>query len=275
MGDGTLLSKEVVEDLHRYMLENQCAFKWHNGDFVIVDNTVAYHSRQKFEGRRVVYAGIANQKKEIQFKQPVLSLHSGDQMPQVGLGLWKLGKDDCQRVVYNAIKAGYRCFDGACDYGNEKEVGLGIAQALSENLVTRDQLWITSKLWNTFHRAEHVKAACQKSLSDFGLEYFDLYLIHFPIALKFVPFEKRYPPEWIYDPQAKFPQMEEDNVSFEETWKAMEKLVEEGLVRNIGVCNVGVSLLRDVCNYAKIQPAVNQVEMHPHNTQERLLQFCR
>lgn len=188
-------------------------------------------------------------------------------MPAVGLGLWKLPNEDCQRVVLNAIKAGYRLLDGASCYGNEKEVGLGIKQALDEGVVKRDDLWITSKLWNTYHRKEHVRDACLRTLTDLGVDYLDLYLIHFPIALKFVPFEKRYPPDWIYDPDALKPCMEEDNVPFQETWRALEDLVEEGLVRNIGVSNVGTSLLRDVLNYAKVKPSVLQVEIHPYHSQ--------
>jgi diketogulonate reductase-like aldo/keto reductase len=133
--------------------------------------------------------------------------------------------------------------------------------------VERKDLWITSKLWNTFHRKEHVKEACLKTLKDLGVEYLDLYLIHFPIALKYVPIETRYPPEWIYDPSAKEPRMEEDEgVSMRETWQAMEELVSEGLVRNIGLCNVGTSMLRDIISYAKVKPSVLQVEMHPYNT---------
>lgn len=133
-------------------------------------------------------------------------------------------------------------------------------------------MWITSKLWNTYHRKEHVKAACLRTLKDLGVAYLDLYLIHFPIALKFVPFDVRYPPGWNYTEK---PGMEEDNVPMEETWRAMEELVKEGLVRNIGVCNVGTSMLRDILNYAHVKPTVLQVEMHPYLVQEKLLRFCR
>jgi D-xylose reductase len=188
-------------------------------------------------------------------------------MPSVGLGLWKIPNDQCERVVYEAIKEGYRCLDSACDYGNEKEVGLGLKKALDEGVVKREDLWITSKLWNTYHRKEHVRDACLRSMKDLGVEYLDLYLVHFPIALKFVPFEQRYPPGWNHhDTQQPQPDMLEDNVPFKETWRAMEKLVAEGLVRNIGVCNVGTSMLRDILNYAKVKPTVLQVEMHPYNT---------
>jgi D-xylose reductase len=132
-------------------------------------------------------------------------------LPAVGLGLWKIPNEACEQVVYDAIKVGYRCLDSACDYGNEKEVGRGIKKALDEGAVKREQLWVTSKLWNTYHRKEHVRAACLRSLSDLGLEYLDLYLVHFPIALKFVPFEERYPPEWNFTEK---PGMIEDNVPF-------------------------------------------------------------
>lgn len=196
-------------------------------------------------------------------------------MPSVGFGCWKIDKAVCADVTYNAIKAGYRCIDQAADYGNEKETGQGIAKALADGVVTRDQLWVTSKLWNTYHRKEHVKAACQKSLADLGVEYLDLYLIHFPIATKFVPFETRYPPEWFLDPNAEDKRMEEDNVPYRETWEAMEELVNEGLVKNIGCCNIGTAMLRDVLSYAKVKPAVLQVELHPYNTQEKLLRFCK
>lgn len=135
-------------------------------------------------------------------------------MPCVGYGCWKVPKDVLPECAYQAIKAGYRLFDEACDYGNEKECGQGIKRAIDEGLVKREDLWITSKLWNTYHRKEHVKAACKKSLEDLGLEYLDLYLIHFPIPLKFVPFETRYPPEWSHDPNGENPKMEEDNVSY-------------------------------------------------------------
>ena len=197
-------------------------------------------------------------------------------MPSIGLGCWKIPKDKCAEATYQSIKAGYRLIDQACDYGNEKESGDGIIKAISEGLVKREQLWITSKLWNTYHRKEHVKAACKKTLEDLKVDYLDLYLIHFPIALKFVPFEKRYPPEWIHDPESANPRMEEDEgVPMRETWEAMEELVREGLVKNIGICNIGVAMLRDILQYCKIKPTVLQVEIHPYNTQEKLLKFCR
>lgn len=203
------------------------------------------------------------------------ALRSGDRMPSVGLGMWKVSKETCAETTYQAIKAGYRCVDQACDYGNERECGEGLGRAMREGLVTRKDMFVTSKLWNTYHRKEHVRAACLRSLADLGLQFLDLYLIHFPIALKFVPFETRYPPEWFRDPSSKEPRMEEDAVPLRETWEAMEALVREGLVRNIGVCNMGVTMLRDVLSYATIPPSLLQVELHPYNSQQKLVRFCQ
>jgi diketogulonate reductase-like aldo/keto reductase len=100
-------------------------------------------------------------------------------------------------------------------------------------------------------------------MKDLGVEYLDLYLIHFPISLKFVPFDAVYPPEWVDLTEMK---MVEDPVPYSETWAAMEELVAEGLVKSIGVCNIGTTMLRDVLSYAKVKPAVLQIEVHPYNS---------
>ena len=193
------------------------------------------------------------------------------QMPAVGLGLWKLDKSGCADVVRNAIEIGYRHLDSAADYGNEEEVGAGIQQALADGLCKREDLWITSKLWNTFHRPEHVREACEKTLADLAVDYLDLYLIHFPISLKYVGIESRYPPEWIANPDAANPVMEIDPVPLADTWRAMEALVADGLVKQIGICNYTTGLLHDLMAYAKIKPAMLQIESHPYLTQEALI----
>lgn len=203
-----------------------------------------------------------------------IQLNSGRQLASVGLGLWKIDPSETAQVVESAIECGYRHFDSACDYGNEVQTGIGLNRALAKGDVTRDDLWVTSKLWNTYHRAEHVRPALMKSLEDLQLDYLDLYLIHFPIASQFVPFEKNYPPGWFTDPDADHPVMVPDRVSIIETWRAMEELAREGLIREIGVCNFGCSLLRDLINQADIAPSVLQVEMHPYLTQEKLVRFC-
>lgn len=192
-------------------------------------------------------------------------------MPTVGLGMWKIPKEACEATVVAAVKAGYRHFDCAADYGNEVEVGHGIARAISERLVTREELWITSKLWCTYHAQENVEPACKRTLADLGLSYVDLYLVHFPISLKFVPHYEKYPPEWLAPGADK---MQFEKAPVHQTWAAMEKLVGAGLTKNIGVANWNCSGLRDLLSYAVIPPAVNQVELHPHNQQGKLLRFC-
>lgn len=201
-------------------------------------------------------------------------LADGDVIPAVGLGLWKIDGGATADAVRSAVEIGYRHLDAACDYGNEVEAGQGIQKSIDDGLVTREQLWVTSKLWNTFHSAKDVRSACEKTLVDLKLDYLDLYHIHFPISLAFVPADKRYPPGWFFDPEAEHPQMQEAPVPILETWQAMVELKQAGLVKNIGVCNFGVSLLRDLMASSSVKPSVLQVELHPYLTQQKLLRFC-
>ena len=195
--------------------------------------------------------------------------------PAVGLGLWKIERDRTADVVAEAIRIGYRHLDSACDYGNEREAGEGIRRAVAAGHCRRDDIWITSKLWNTYHEPSRVRAACERTLADLGVEQLDLYLVHFPIALEFVPFEERYPPGWVRDPAVPAPRMHPIEVPLADTWGAMERLVEAGLVKQIGLCNCPVGVIRELSARARIAPAVLQVEMHPFLVQEKLLRFCR
>lgn len=206
---------------------------------------------------------------------PTLRFGNGSQMPVIGLGLWKVDGAAAPALVEDAARAGYRHFDCASDYGNEAAVGVGLQKVASSGIARRDDLWVTSKLWNTNHAPEHVRPACERSLRDLKLDYLDLYLIHFPIALEYVSPEKRYPAGWFPEPDAAEPRMKPARVPISETWQAMEELVSSGLVKNIGVSNFNTSLLRDMLSYAKIPPAVLQVELHPYLTQEKLVRFCR
>jgi D-xylose reductase len=202
-------------------------------------------------------------------------LASGQPLPAVGLGLWKVAKADAPALIGEAVKCGYRHFDCASDYGNEAEVGAGFDSVLKSGACRRDALWVTSKLWNSNHAPEHVRPALERTLRDLRLDYLDLYLIHFPIATKYVPPDRRYPAGWFYDPDAPQPRMELVSVPVRDTWQAMEEISRAGLARHIGVSNFGVSLIRDLLNFAKIRPAALQVELHPMLTQEKLLRFCR
>lgn len=147
-----------------------------------------------------------------------IELKSGYKMPVVGYGCWKVPNQDMAESAYQAIKVGYRLLDEAAIYGNEKECGQGIKRAITEGIVKREDLFVTSKLWNTFHAKEHVKMACKKSLEDLGLDYLDLYLIHWPMALKFVPIETRYPAGYYFDPDAAKKEVISVPIPYKETW---------------------------------------------------------
>jgi len=196
-------------------------------------------------------------------------------IPAVGLGFWKVEKSQAAALTVDAIKAGYRHLDCASDYGNEADVGNGIKEIANQKLCRREDLWVTSKLWNTYHRPEHVRKALERSLSDLKLDYLDLYLVHFPIAMQFVPFESRYPAGWFADPNVANPRMVPDSVPIRETWQAMEELVDAGLVRSIGLSNFGVSLIRDLLSQCRIRPCMLQVELHPYLAQTKLLRYCK
>lgn len=163
-------------------------------------------------------------------------------MPVVGLGTWKSPPGEVKAAVKHALRTGYRHLDCARIYKNEKEVGEGIAESIREGVVQREQIWVTSKLWNSDHAAANVAKACAATLEDLQLDYLDLYLVHWPVTGEAGP--SLSPP-------------------MSETWAAMEKLVAEGKVRSIGVSNFSLKKLRDMAPYAKIMPAVNQVELHP------------
>ncbi|KAI0545523.1 NADP-dependent oxidoreductase domain-containing protein [Xylaria curta] len=203
---------------------------------------------------------------------PTIKLSSGHEMPQVGFGLWKVDNATAADTVYNAIKVGYRLFDGACDYGNEKECGEGVARAIKEGLVTREQLFITSKLWPVFEDGDKVEPAIKRSLTDWGLEYFDLYLIHFPGALKYVDPSVRYPPGWHYDGKS---ETVRSKTPMHVTWAAMESVVDKGLARSIGISNFQAQLIYDMLRYARIPPAALQIEHHPYLVQQELLNLCK
>ncbi|EIE87005.1 hypothetical protein G6F46_001197 [Rhizopus delemar] len=197
---------------------------------------------------------------------------TGDKMPLRGFGCWKIEKDVCADVVYKAIKVGYRHFDGACDYGNEVEVGRGIKKAIDEGIVKREDLFIVTKLWNTFHNKKNVRPACERQLKDWGLDYFDLYLVHFPIPLAYVDPSQKYPPEWF---KGNSTAIEIESSPMHECWAEMERLVNDGLSRNIGVCNFNTQALVDMLTYAKIKPAVLQIELHPYLPQAELTKWVK
>jgi len=206
----------------------------------------------------------------VEIKDHCITLNNGRKMPRVGLGTWKSAPGEVGQAVKDAIKNGYRLIDCAADYGNEAEIGQALKDAMADGSVKREELFVTSKLWNTYHAKENVRKGFMRTLTDLGLEYLDLYLVHFPISLKYVPFEEKYPPSW-----GDFANPEFENSPLHETWREMEKLVEEGLVKSIGISNYNSGLVADVLRYAKVKPVVNQIEHHPYLLQARLVEFCQ
>ncbi|KAI5123091.1 hypothetical protein M0805_001447 [Coniferiporia weirii] len=188
-------------------------------------------------------------------------LPSGDSIPSVALGVWKSGKGEVGTAVKTAIKSGYRHIDDAWIYRNEEEVG----QAIRESGVLRSDIWLTSKLWNSFHAPEDVESALDDSLNKLGTEYLDLYLMHWPIAFEKEPGKDG---KSIYHKG-----LSEDPYP---TWQKLEEMVEKGKVRNIGISNFNIRRIQNpTANPLKIQPAVNQVELNFWNPQPELLKWSK
>lgn len=194
-----------------------------------------------------------------------LTFKNNDTLPALGLGTWLSKPGEVGQAIREAIKIGYRHFDCAAIYANEAEIGEAFAAAFAEGDVKREDLWITSKLWNTSHRKNEVRPALEKTLSDLQLDYLDLYLMHWPVVVK---------------PDAPFPYQADAFISLEEvpiseTWAAMEECLEASLCRHIGVSNFSKKKLDKLLATAKHPPEMNQVESHPFLQQTELFDFCR
>lgn len=176
--------------------------------------------------------------------QDTTTLHNGVKMPWFGLGVFKVKEgSEVIEAVKAAIKHGYKAIDTAAIYQNEE----GVGQAIKESGVPREELFITSKVWNSDHGYDSALKAYETSLNKLGLDYLDLYLIHWP----------------------------GQNKTYKETWKALEKLYKDGRVRAIGVSNFHIHHLQDLMSEAEIKPMVDQVEYHPHLAQKDLHSFCQ
>ena len=185
-------------------------------------------------------------------------------MPALGFGTWNIAADLTSPAVLSALDAGYMHVDCAPVYGNEARVGAALNQLLDALPAVRRKLWITSKLWNADHRPARVRAACLETLSALRLSHLDLFLIHWPVRFR----------EGVSWPQSASDIHPPSAHALGETWTAMERLVEEGLVRSIGVSNFGISQLEDLLRHAHVRPAVNQVECHPYLPQRELAKWC-
>lgn len=188
-------------------------------------------------------------------------------MPILGFGTLIPDAAETLRATRDALKAGFRHFDCAERYGNELEVGEALKTGLAAEGLNREDIFVTTKLWNTNHRPDRVEAAFEASLDRLGLSYLDLYLVHTPFA--FQPGEEQDPRDKngnvIYDGE----------VTLLDTWRAMENLVDSGKCRAIGLSDIGLKELLQIYESARIKPAVIQVEAHPYFPETELLEFCK
>lgn len=194
-----------------------------------------------------------------------ITFANGDKMPMLGLGTWKSGPGEVYQAVLWALEAGYRHIDCAAVYQNEKEVGNALTKAFSDGLVKREDVFITSKLWNNAHEEHMVEVGLNQTLADLNLDYLDLYLIHWPVSLK---------------SEVMFPKEGDDYLTYGQvplasTWSGMEKLKESGKARHIGVSNFNIAKLTTILQSAGMAPEMNQIELHPYLPQNRLVDFCK
>lgn len=197
---------------------------------------------------------------------PKVKFYNGSEIPVVGLGTFgsdNYSADQVASAVTKAIELGYRHIDCASVYGNEKEIGGALRDVFASGIVKREDLWITSKVWNNMHH--DVIGSCRKSLSDLGLDYLDLYLVHWPFPnhhSKGVTVNSR-------DPHA-VPYIHEN---YMKTWGDMEKLLSMGLVKNIGTSNMTIPKMKLLLRDCRVKPVVNEMEMHPHFQQPELFEY--
>ena len=201
-------------------------------------------------------------------------LSTGDKMPVLGLGTWKSPPGEAGSAVeYALTEAGYRHIDGAAIYRNEKEIGEAYARVFGKGIVNRDDVFVTSKLWNTNHGGDRVRLGCERTLADLQLDYLDLYLVHWGVAIPAAT-DPQVTTGTIVHAQNDDGFLATEPIPMQETWGAMEELVRSGLVKAIGVANFTGPMLLDLLVYATIPPAINQVELHPYLSQQTLVDYC-
>jgi len=199
---------------------------------------------------------------------PYLTHNNGTKVQAIGLGTYTSLGGECEIAVKDAIDVGYRHIDTAYFYENEHEVGKAVSEKIAEGVIKREEIFIVTKLWCHFHEPERVEYACRKTLANFGLEYIDLYLMHWPYSYA-------HRGDDVMMPTDAKGEVELNDVDYLDTWKAMEKLVELGLTKSIGVSNFNSEQLARLMANCKIKPIHNQIECHPGLNQKELIEVCK
>ena len=189
---------------------------------------------------------------------------NGDQMPVLGIGTWQSDPEKLYDAIVEAVRCGYRHIDCAYIYQNEDIVGRALKHLFDTGVVKREELWITSKLWNACHRREQALPAIRESLKKLGLDYLDMYLIHWPVAFQ----------EGVKFPESAADIVSLDEIPLAETWKGMEDCYKAGLARHIGVSNFSVKKIKGILSDCEIRPENNQVELNPYLPQAALVEYC-
>ncbi|OQV21054.1 Alcohol dehydrogenase [NADP(+)] [Hypsibius exemplaris] len=200
--------------------------------------------------------------------EPSVTLPNGEKMPLLGLGTWQSKPNEVKDAVEYALDLGYRHIDTAFVYGNEEEIGEALKKKIDEGVVKREDVFVTTKLWSTYHQPAKVLEAVNLSLKKLQLKYIDLYLIHNPAGFKFV------------DEKTLFPKDKDDKTMYDQVdhaliWKELEKAVDQGLVKAIGLSNFNHKQIQHVLDNSRIKPANLQVECHAYFMQKPLYEFCK
>ncbi|CAL4085383.1 unnamed protein product [Meganyctiphanes norvegica] len=210
-------------------------------------------------------------------KIPSVKLSNGESIPVLGIGTWKSEPEKATQILMDAIDAGYRHIDAAKIYRNEPAVGQAICNKIADGTVKREDLFITGKVWNTFHSRDLVVPSVRETLKDLKITYCDLFMIHWPMGFRE---NAKFGVDGYVDgddltPKDKDGKLIPSDVDYIETWKGLEDAVELGLVKSLGICNFNISQIERIFAICKIKPVSMQVECHAYQSQTEMIKYAR